>query len=151
MQHYFTMKRPAPNIAGPDTKKTRLDKVRFEPLEIDINVPELTRDQFMQAQECPDEPDLLRSLLREVRRYLQIRESDELRSLYSKLESISASKKPDYASVLAIAREAETYGIRIKPFVVKEKTEIDYKNYLADVSEDKMLIRRLIRTTSQNS
>ena len=117
-------------------------------MNIDINVPEMTRDQFMDTHATHEEPDILRSLLREVRRSLSIRESESIRSIYSKLELISASKSPDYVAVAELANEAESYGIRIKQFVVKEKTDLDYKNYLADVSEEKMLIRRLIRQAS---
>jgi LPS O-antigen subunit length determinant protein (WzzB/FepE family) len=83
--------------------------------------------------------------MREVQKALAIRESDALLQLKSKLECLSASRDLDEAALAEAESVAEGLGIQVRPFIVKEVTEKDYQDYLADVAEEKMLIRRLIR------
>jgi hypothetical protein len=142
------MKRPAPGPAeSEDVKRFRADKtrIRFAPAFHDINVRELTREQFIQSKDRERTPDMLRSLLRTTRKALDMRESKELQDFYSKLESISASGTPVSPGIY---EEAHSLGLTLKKFIVKEVTQMDYNEYLADLTEEKMLIRRQIRLAS---
>jgi hypothetical protein len=121
--------------------------LRYKPQAYDINLPELSRTDFLKEQPLNDISDLqlLRSLLREIKKSLDLmRHSDLLIRYNDELERISASKHPDYSRVKKISEDLKDI-ITIQHFVPRHKTNEDYEMYLADVNEQKMNIRKLLR------